>query len=181
MNDIYLKDLKEFLGWAVKQGSKSPRFKLNDRYGTIDGRRQYQLDVAGSGDKFRPMQSIHIPREIGEPLAEVWRKNAYGTYIGLRNIKAILKIVKVSDAVIAEYEATRSAIEAQQERRRNYNRADYALSRLEVAERELGDVMSTLKELGLDEGLDFEIETRNHLNDVRYTLEGFKEALGVTG
>ncbi len=62
MEDVHLKNLKEFISWAMKQNAKS-RFKLNDRYGTVDGR-QYQLDVAGTGGKFRPVQSIHIPREV---------------------------------------------------------------------------------------------------------------------
>jgi len=139
MKDVHLKDLKEFLDWAMKQNAKT-RFKLDDRYGSMGGSRMYQLDVAGSGDRFRPMQSIHIPIEVGEPLAEVWKRNAYGRYIGLRNIKSILKIVKVSDVIIAKYEATRLAVEAEQKRQRMGNQADYALERLVVVEREISSI-----------------------------------------
>jgi len=152
MKDVHLKDLKEFLGWAMKQNDKT-RFKLDDRYGAAMDRRQYQLNVAGSGDRFRPMQSIHIPREVGEPLAEVWKKNDYGRYVGLRNIKSILKIVKVSDVIIAKYEATRLAVKAQQERERKYNNAKYALECITTVEREMQRVESLLDGLGLLESL----------------------------
>ena len=148
MKDVHLKDLTEFLGWAMKQNAKT-RFKLDDRYGTVDGKRQYQLDVAGSGDKFRPMQSIHIPREVGEPLAEVWKTNNYGSYVGLRNIKSILKILKVSDVIIAKYEVTRLAIKAQQERQRKHNNGEYVLERIEFIKRELDQINESLDRLDM--------------------------------
>lgn len=150
MKDVHLKDLKEFLTWAMKQNAKT-RFKLNDRYSSLDREQQYDysLEVAGTGGQFRPMMAIHIPQEVGKPLAEVWKENQYGRYVGLRNIKSILKIVKVSDAIIAKYEATRLAVEAEQKRHRMGNNADYALERLESVKREISSINKTLDGLGL--------------------------------
>ena len=174
MKDVHLKDLKEFITWAMKQNAKT-RFILNDRFNHSFDRYEYRLDVAGTGSKWRPMQSIHIPREVGEPLAEVWKKNDYRRFVGMRNIKSILKIVEVSDAVIAEYEATRLAVKDQQRRQRTYNRADYSLGRIKAIQRELDQLNETLDELDMHSAN----LTILGLEDTRLRLVGLMELTNV--
>jgi len=152
--DIVLENLNEFIEWAYKQSSdRNHRFKLDTRnsydheakeYGTT-----YLLEVCGTGGGYRGNNYVYIPSEIGLPLSLEWKQNEGGyRFVGMWGIKKILKTLAGPDKV-KDYEKAREAVEAQRERQRNHNRADYALSRIAHIRSELDQLNDTLDDLDM--------------------------------
>lgn len=173
--DVTLETIDDFIAWAFKQPIGRDRFKLDTRHTynheTKEYADTYLLEVCGTGGGYSGNNYVYIPSEIGLPLSLEWKKNAGGyRFVGMWGIKKILETLDGPEKV-KDYERARKAVEAQQEWRRNHNRADYALERMKTIQRELDHLNDTLDDLDMHSA-NLSIPM---FEDTRLRLVGFME------
>ena len=172
----HLKTREEFLDWAFKQDAKS-KFTLGDQY---SGHNEpcFQLNEAGTGNRWNSMNCTHIPMEVGLELADAWKTNQYNRFVGIRPMKSILGIISQDDDLVDDYEA---AVEIRKVHEANRSRRIAAQNAMEVGERMLEDLVKFdkyLEDADLKGAITGDVVILG-LEDVMYVLEGFMEATNV--
>lgn len=54
---------------------------------------EYKLEVAGTGSTWRGRRSVVIPQRVGMVLENIWKKNKYGRFVGVRGAKSIFNLL----------------------------------------------------------------------------------------